>query len=127
MLLLPVMGATLWSLSRNRLAQASTPLLHQSASPERDAPERQYLAAASVAMSAMMRDMMAPPSGDVDRDFVAGMIPHHQAAIDMAEALLRTGRNERLKRLAQEIIITQQEEIAAMRLAVAEPQLPQSR
>ena len=36
------------------------------------------------------------------------MVPHHQGAIDMAVALLRYGRNERLKRLAQEIIVTQQ-------------------
>jgi hypothetical protein len=60
----------------------------------------------------------------VDRDFVAMMVPHHQGAIDMALALLRHGRNERLKRLAQEIIVTQQQEIAAMRLAVGEPLPP---
>ena len=39
-------------------------------------------------------------------------------------ALLRYGRNERLKRLAQEIIVTQQQEIAAMRLAIGEPLPP---
>jgi uncharacterized protein (DUF305 family) len=48
------------------------------------------------------------------------MSAHHQGAIDMAKALLRFGRNERLRRLAQEIIVTQQQEIAAMRLAVGE-------
>jgi uncharacterized protein (DUF305 family) len=48
------------------------------------------------------------------------MIPHHQGAIDMALAELRYGRNERLKRLAQEIIIEQQQEIAVMRLALRE-------
>ena len=42
----------------------------------------------------------------------------------MAVALLRYGRNERLKRLAQEIIVTQQQEIAAMRLAIGEPLPP---
>jgi uncharacterized protein (DUF305 family) len=42
------------------------------------------------------------------------MIPHHQGAIDMARALVEHGRDERLKRIAQEIIVTQQEEIVTM-------------
>jgi hypothetical protein len=73
----------------------------------------------------MMADMTIKPTGDVDRDFVAMMVPHHQGAIDMAQAVLRYGRNEQLRRLAQEIIVTQQQEIAAMRLAVGE-ELPPS-
>jgi hypothetical protein len=48
------------------------------------------------------------------------MVPHHQGAIDMAQAVLRYGHNEQLRRLAQEIVVTQQQEIAAMRLAVGE-------
>jgi uncharacterized protein (DUF305 family) len=76
-------------------------------------------------MAKMMNDMAVKPTGDVDRDFVEMMVPHHQGAIDMAVAVLRHGHNERLKRLAQEIIVTQQEEITAMRLAVGEP-LPAS-
>jgi uncharacterized protein (DUF305 family) len=71
-------------------------------------------------MTKMMREMQTRPTGDVDRDFVAQMVPHHQGAIDMAVAILRTGQNEQLKRLAQEIIITQQQEIAAMRFAIGE-------
>jgi len=70
------------------------------------------------AMSRMMAAMTIRPSGDVDRDFVAAMIPHHQGAIEMAQAQLRHGRNEQLRRLAQEIIIDQAQEIAAMRLAL---------
>ena len=76
------------------------------------------------AMSKMMVDMGITPSGDVDRDFVGMMVPHHQGAIDMAQAELRYGHNEQLRRMAQEIIVTQQEEIAAMRLAVGEPLPP---
>ena len=72
----------------------------------------------------MMAGMDVKPTGDVDRDFVAMMVPHHQGAIDMAQALLRHGRNEQLKRLAQEIIVTQQQEIAAMRLALGQPLPP---
>jgi hypothetical protein len=52
------------------------------------------------------------------------MVPHHQGAVDMAIAELRYGRNEQLRRLAQEIIVTQQQEIAAMRLAVNQPLPP---
>jgi uncharacterized protein (DUF305 family) len=76
------------------------------------------------AMSKMMVDMGITPSGDVDHDFVGMMVPHHQGAIDMAQAELRYGHNEQLRRMAQEIIVTQQQEIAAMRLAVGEPLPP---
>jgi hypothetical protein len=72
----------------------------------------------------MMMSMKIEPSGDVDRDFVAMMVPHHQGAIDMAQAELRYGRNEQLRRLAQEIIVTQQQEIVVMRRALGEPITP---
>ena len=90
--------------------------------PERQqiADEAPFLAENDAAMSRMMADMTATPTGDVDRDFVAMMVPHHQGAIDMAQAVLRYGRNEQLRRLAQEIVVTQQQEIAAMRLAVGD-------
>lgn len=83
-----------------------------------DAP---FLAENDVAMARMMSAMQIKPSGDADRDFVAMMIPHHQGAIDMAKAELRYGKNEILRRMAQEIIVTQSQEIAAMRLAIGEP------
>jgi uncharacterized protein (DUF305 family) len=89
------------------------------------AQEAPFLAENQAAMTKMMNEMAVAPTGDVDRDFVAMMVPHHQGAIDMALAVLRHGRNEQLRRLAQEIIVTQQQEIAAMRLAVGEP-LPES-
>lgn len=70
------------------------------------------------AMNVMMAGMSAPSTKDVDKDFVAMMVPHHQGAIDMAVAELRYGHDETLKRIAQEIIVDQQQEIAAMRLAL---------
>src|SRR6266446_5811937 len=82
--------------------------------------EALFLAENGSAMAKMMAAMDVKPSGDVDADFVATMIPHHQGAIDMAQAELRHGRNEQLRRLAQEIIVTQQQEIAVMRLAIGE-------
>jgi uncharacterized protein (DUF305 family) len=75
-------------------------------------------------MTKMMAAMDVKPSGDVDADFVAMMIPHHQGAIDMARAQLRYGSNEQVRRIAQEIIVTQQQEIAAMRLAIGQPLPP---
>jgi hypothetical protein len=85
------------------------------------AAEAGYLAEIDSAMTGMMRHMVVKPTGDVDRDFAAMMISHHLGAIDMAMAYLRHGHNEQLKRLAQEIIVTQQQEIVAMRRAVGEP------
>jgi Domain of unknown function (DUF305) len=86
--------------------------------------EAPFLAENDAAMAKMMAAMEIKPSGDVDRDFVDMMVPHHQGAIDMAQAELRYGHNEQLRRMAQEIIVTQQQEIAAMRLAVGDPLPP---
>jgi len=83
--------------------------------------ESLFLAENDVAMERMMADMHIKPSGDIDQEFAAMMIPHHQGAIDMAVAELRYGSNEQLRRIAQEIIVSQQEEIAAMRLALGQP------
>ncbi|MFY9837706.1 MAG: DUF305 domain-containing protein [Xanthobacteraceae bacterium] len=85
------------------------------------AAEAPYLADNVSAMTKMMIDMGIRPSGDVDTDFVAMMAPHHQGAIEMAQAELRYGHNEPLRRMAQEIIVTQLQEIAAMRLALGQP------
>lgn len=78
----------------------------------------------NAAMLKMMYDMTVVPSGNVDRDFAEMMIAHHQGAIDMALAELRHGNNEQLRRIAQEIIVEQQQEIAAMRLALGQPLPP---
>jgi hypothetical protein len=82
--------------------------------------EQAFLSENAAAMNKMMADMTVKPSGDVDRDFVAMMVPHHQGAVDMAKAELKYGHNEQLRRLAQEIVVTQQQEISAMRLAIGE-------
>jgi len=85
------------------------------------AVEASYLAENVDAMTKMMIGMGIQPSGDVDTDFVAMMVPHHQGAIEMAQAELRYGRNEQLRRLSQEVIVSQQQEIVAMRLALGQP------
>jgi uncharacterized protein (DUF305 family) len=86
--------------------------------------EGPFLAENNTAMDKMMAGMAVKPTGDVDADFAAMMIPHHQGAIDMALAALRYGKNEQLRRIAQEIIVDQQQEIAAMRLALGQPLPP---
>jgi uncharacterized protein (DUF305 family) len=77
-------------------------------------PERSFLASTQASMRTMMAGMERTPEGDVDQDFIGQMIPHHQGAIDMAKAELRYGHNEQLRRIAQEIIVEQQAEIAVM-------------
>ena len=87
--------------------------------------EASFLARTDSAMARMMAAMKIKPSNDMDRDFVAMMVPHHQGAIDMAKAELSYGHNKLLRRLAQEIIATQEQEIAVMRHALGKP-LPMS-
>ena len=86
--------------------------------------EQPFLSENDAAMNKMMADMTVKPTGDVDRDFVAMMVPHHQGAIDMAQAELKYGRNELLRRLAQQIIAIQRQEITVMRLAVDDERSP---
>jgi hypothetical protein len=86
-----------------------------------DSTQAAFAAENAAAMAKMMAGMDVKPSGDIDRDFAAMMIPHHQGAIDMALAELRYGRNESLRRIAQEIIVEQLQEIAAMNLALDRP------
>jgi hypothetical protein len=117
------------------LAQGSTSAYHlrgavpiQYVADHPDYSEEQpFLSENDAAMNKMMADMTVKPTGDVDRDFVAMMTPHHQGAIEMAQSVLRSGRNEQIRRLAQEVIVTQQQEIAAMRLAIGDslpPSIP---
>lgn len=75
------------------------------------------------AMQKMDADMMAPaPSGDPDRDFLAMMIPHHAGAVEMARLVLIHGKDPLVRQLAEDIIASQQAEIAGMqaRLKVLE-------
>jgi len=86
--------------------------------------EKAFLRENDVAMKRMMAGMAIAPSGDIDRDFVNLMAAHHQGAIDMSLDVLRYSRNERIRRIAQEIIVEQEQQIAAMHLAVGDPPLP---
>ena len=69
-----------------------------------------------------MHDAMASieSSGSSDADFVRLMLPHHQAAIDMAKTQLLYGKDPQMRRLAQEIITDQQSEMELMQLWLRE-------
>ena len=84
-------------------------------------PEHDFYTATADAMTRMHQAIAVIPTGDPDRDFAAMMIPHHQAAIDMAQAELLHGKDERLRRLAQGIIVEQKQEIELMRAILSHP------
>lgn len=63
----------------------------------------------------MHKAMDIPLTGDVDRDFAAAMIPHHEGAIEMARIQLQHGKDPVLRQMAEEIIAAQQQEIAVLR------------
>ena len=92
----------------------------QSNAPE-DSPLRLYETEQDALMSAMMQDMNnIPNSGNAAIDFLTGMIPHHQAAVSMAESYLNHGgAHSLLKPLAQDIITAQTEEINQMESMLA--------
>ena len=62
----------------------------------------------------MMHDMHQTFTGNADIDFMNGMIPHHQGAIDMAKVLLKYGKDAQTRKLAKQIIADQEKEIALM-------------
>ena len=82
--------------------------------------EASFMAENQAAMSKMMKGMAVRPSGKVDADFTAMMIPHHQGAVDMAEAELHYGHNRELRRIARNIIAGQRQQIIAMKAALGQ-------
>jgi len=79
------------------------------------APTSEAAKAFEEANMKMHKDMTMEFTGNADVDFARGMIPHHQGAIDMAQVLLKYGKDPELKKLAEDIIKAQETEIAFMK------------
>ena len=71
-------------------------------------------------MDKMMADMMVPYTGDADVDFVRGMIPHHEAAVAMAQIQLEHGKDPEIRKLAEGVVKAQEGEIAMMKKWLAD-------
>lgn len=105
--ILPVFIITLF-LSATALAGMSVLHKHE----EEDAQKSAF----DAVMMKMHEEMgKAETTGNVDVDFVLGMIPHHQGAVDMAEIEMRQGKDPAIKKLAAEIIKSQRTEIDMMK------------
>ena len=76
-----------------------------------DSPSSAAFAEANAKMHA---DMAVPLTGNADVDFIAGMIPHHQGAVDMARIVLEHGTDPEVRKLAEAVIVAQEAEIAWM-------------
>lgn len=79
------------------------------------APDTPATTAYRQAMERMHMRMDIPYTGDADKDFAAGMIPHHQGAIDMARIELQYGKDPELKKLARNVVTAQEKEIAFLK------------
>lgn len=77
-----------------------------------DAPSSKAFMAS---METMHKNMTMTFTGDADVDFIKGMMPHHQGAIDMAKIELQYGKDPEAKKLAEDIIKAQETEIAFMK------------
>jgi uncharacterized protein (DUF305 family) len=101
------------------LILAAAPIALQGGSTSNNAQATPSNCAADLrtAMSRMHETIfLSPKTSNADEDFVRLMIPHHQAALDMAKTQLLCGKDPQIRRLAQEIITDQQSEIELMQL-----------
>lgn len=101
-------------LAQNPAHQHHAPATAPAGIPKAGAPTTEASKAYEAAAQRMHKDMSSDYTNDVDVDFVRGMIPHHQGAIDQAEILLKHSTNLRLRRLAGGIIASQRREIRFM-------------
>src|SRR4051812_22557388 len=101
------------------LAPRATPPAGPSPAAPRPAAASEFDRALQSVMVRMDGAMCIAPSGDPDRDFARAMIPHHQGAVEMARLELLHGRDPRLRRLAQGIVVEQSQEMALLRSILA--------
>jgi uncharacterized protein (DUF305 family) len=111
-LLAVAVGATLLYLGQRDSGRAAA----QSAPPS--GPSAEMMDAMHRMHEGMTRTAM---TGDIDRDFVALMVPHHQSAVEMARIYLRHGKDPELRRLSENVIASQEAEIRQMNARGAAP------
>jgi len=85
--------------------------------PVSDSPSTKAYKAAN---DSMHKDMMVEFTGDADIDFMRGMIPHHQGAIDMAKVVIEYGKDPDVRKLAEDVIKAQEGEISMMKKWLAD-------
>lgn len=89
------------------------------AAPKTTSPNAaSFQKALSNSMAVMMNDS-TPVYNNIDKDFAAQMIPHHQSAVDMAKVYLQYGKEKNLTTLSQNIVSSQTEEIAWLKTWLA--------
>lgn len=88
---------------------------------DNDSEVSAYLKEQNTILADMMINMSVQESGSAELDFLIGIIPHHEAAIDITKSYLKYGgKNKELKKLAKEIIEEHSEETVEMRMLLKE-------
>ena len=101
------------------LTPRATQLIGSSSATAPPGAASEFDRALRAVMVQMNAAMCITPSVDADRDFARAMIPHHQGAVEMARLELLYGRDARLRRLAQGIVVEQSQEVALLRSILA--------
>ncbi len=73
-----------------------------------------HLGLSDAMMGMSMNDSMLMDAKPFDRQFIDMMVPHHQGAIRMARIELAKGKNARLRKIAEDVVLAQSREIRQM-------------